>query len=134
MKDYDVLNELIPKTQELHRAIFDKGYEQGQKDILEQLHYEDCISRKAAIDAMIKLEQDDIKQYGCSIPEGFNSEPAIEALKGLLPVAPNKKIGKWIGDRCSNCGNERAWHGDNPKFCPDCGARMIESQESEDKE
>lgn len=32
MKDYVVLDELIPKTQELHRAIFDKGYEQGFKD------------------------------------------------------------------------------------------------------
>lgn len=28
-KDYEVLNELTFKTQELHRAIFDKGYEQG---------------------------------------------------------------------------------------------------------
>lgn len=32
MKNYDVLDELVPKTQELHRAIFDKGYEQGFKD------------------------------------------------------------------------------------------------------
>lgn len=36
MKDYSILDELVPKTQELHRAIFDKGYEQGQKDTLEQ--------------------------------------------------------------------------------------------------
>lgn len=36
MKDYVVLDDLIPKTRELHRAIFDKGYEQGQKDTLEQ--------------------------------------------------------------------------------------------------
>lgn len=36
MKDYSVLDELVPKTQELHRAIFDKGYEQGQKDISKQ--------------------------------------------------------------------------------------------------
>lgn len=28
MKNYDVLNKLVPKTQELHREIFDKGYEQ----------------------------------------------------------------------------------------------------------
>ena len=32
MKNYNVLNELVSKTQELHRAIFDKGYEQGFKD------------------------------------------------------------------------------------------------------
>lgn len=35
-KDYEILNELTSKTQELHRAIFDKGYEQAKKDILEQ--------------------------------------------------------------------------------------------------
>jgi len=32
MANYEVLDELIPKIQELHRAIFDKGYEQGFKD------------------------------------------------------------------------------------------------------
>lgn len=31
-KDYSILDELVPKTQELHRAIFDKGYEQGFND------------------------------------------------------------------------------------------------------
>lgn len=30
-KDYEVLSELIPKTQELHREIFDKGYTAGYK-------------------------------------------------------------------------------------------------------
>lgn len=30
-KDYEVLNELIPKTKELHREIFDKGYTAGYK-------------------------------------------------------------------------------------------------------
>lgn len=32
MKNYEVLNELVPKTQELHREIFDKGYKQGVND------------------------------------------------------------------------------------------------------
>lgn len=40
MKNYDVLNELVPKTQELHREIFDKGYEQGQTDILDKIKAE----------------------------------------------------------------------------------------------
>ena len=39
-KHYEVLNELIPKTQELHRAIFDKGYEQGKQDALAQIRAE----------------------------------------------------------------------------------------------
>lgn len=35
MKDYSALDELVPKTEELHRAIFDKGYEQGLEDAWE---------------------------------------------------------------------------------------------------
>ena len=42
MKNYDVLDELIPKTQELHRAIFDKGYEQGQADVLDKIKVAHC--------------------------------------------------------------------------------------------
>lgn len=34
-KDYSILDELVPKTQELHRAIFDKGYEQGYQKALD---------------------------------------------------------------------------------------------------
>lgn len=39
-KNYEVLNELVLKTQELHRAIFDKGYEQGQSDVLDNIRAE----------------------------------------------------------------------------------------------
>lgn len=44
---------------------------------------------------------------------------AAEALEG-------EKIGRWIEDKCSVCGEERAWYGYNPLYCPDCGARMEE--------
>ena len=48
-----------------------------------------------------------------------------ELLKQLkaLPSADRPK-GEWIGDRCSICGEERAWYGNQPNFCPDCGADM----------
>ena len=38
-KNYEVLNELVPKTQELHRAIFDKGYEQGRLHYIDNIPY-----------------------------------------------------------------------------------------------
>ena len=41
--------------------------------------------------------------------------------------------GHWIGDKCSACGEERAWYGCNPHWCPDCGAKMDESQSLFDK-
>ena len=37
---------------------------------------------------------------------------------------PERKKGKWISDKCSVCGAERVWYGDNPPYCPDCGADM----------
>ena len=42
-----------------------------------------------------------------------------EEIQRLMP-----KRGEWVGDRCSVCGEERAWYGQNPPFCPDCGAEM----------
>ena len=41
-KDYEVLNELTSKTQELHRSIFDKGYKQGFWDGKEEAANCDC--------------------------------------------------------------------------------------------
>lgn len=59
--------------------------------LLEQEPCEDCISRQSAIKAMLKIEQDDIEKYGCSIPEGFDSGPAINALNDLSSVTPEQK-------------------------------------------
>lgn len=55
---------------------------------LKQESCEDCISRQQAIDKMQELEDEDIKAYGCSIPEGFDGKRAIEALKALPSVQP----------------------------------------------
>lgn len=90
MKDYDVLNELVPKTQELHRAIFDKGYEQGQKDILEQLRYDDCISRQAVLNTLDKMDKalDDDRTV-----ENYK-ELLAECYKDLPIIMPTKKTGK----------------------------------------
>lgn len=44
----------------------------------------------------------------------------------LVNSLPSRKCGEWIGDKCSVCGEERAWYGCQPPFCPDCGAKMNE--------
>lgn len=49
---------------------------------------EDLISRDEAIDAMKKLYDEDLEAYGCEIPEMFNCDRAIEALKELPSVQP----------------------------------------------
>lgn len=90
----------------------------------------DCISRQSAIDALRKLREEDIEDYGCEIPEGFNQDHldrATFAIKQLPPIQP--KRGRWINGHCSEC-NEHApywcmastYHASN--FCPMCGADM----------
>ena len=53
-----------------------------------ETHACDCISRQAAIDAMIKLQTEDIEAYGASIPEGFDGDRAVAALKELPSAQP----------------------------------------------
>jgi len=62
-------------------------------------------------------------------------------IKALPCVNPQPKTGHWISHydedakegwyECDRCHTERAF---NTDFCPDCGARMIEPQESREKE
>lgn len=73
-------------------------------------------------------------------------KPCIDSAK---PVTPQPKTGHWItkiksdlwGDmwptnpKCSECGGEPFYFNTiyNYQFCPYCGSKMIEPQESEDK-
>jgi len=55
----------------------------------------------------------------------------------VTPQEPRK--GHWIDDKCSVCGkgtedliSSREWYkNEEPNFCPFCGAKMVEPQESE---
>lgn len=115
---------------------------------LEQEPSGDLISRQLAIDTMAKLEQEDIDTYGCSIPEGFDGERAIVALKQLPSVNPQEpKTGRWeyvqydynprLGNwHCSECRCvviecvDKEEKGGIPlyKYCPQCGAKMQEAE------
>lgn len=121
---------------------------------------EDCINRQEAINKMQELEDEDIKAYGCSIPEGFDGRRAIIALKTLQPVRskpkieklikmrdaiPKEKVGHWIHGICSECGkdgllestgeyvcNTFVYRVARSKYCPNCGIEM--KKEDEDNE
>jgi hypothetical protein len=75
---------------------------------LEQEQCTDMVSRDAMWDVLQRL-------YGT---EG----ELVEELMSLPPVLPMPKMGRWIKDKCSICGEERAWYGQNPPYCPDCGS------------
>ena len=98
-------------------------------EALEQQPCEDCISRQAVINCVTSNE--------------FRYK-IVEDIKTLPSVTPKEKTGKWIDDgfyaeghseivyRCSQCNHciiELSIEEYN--FCPNCGARMVEPQESE---
>ena len=68
----------------------------------------DCISREAALDL--------IADYDLSMGQ------VVKGIHALPSVTPQPKMGHWIKDKCSICGEERAWYGQNPPYCPDCGS------------
>lgn len=87
-----------------------------------------AVSRQEAIDAIRQLYLDLASQ-----------KAVIDLLKILPSVTPQPKTGHWddipkykdIAWQCSECGHFTTM---KPNFCADCGCRMVEPQESEDKE
>lgn len=99
---------------------------------LEQEPCGDAISRQAVLDAFWKLNVE--------LRPG-TIDAILNMINGMPPVNPQQKIGHWIvetGDRetgyggctmCSECSGEGYTEMD---YCPNCGAKMIEPQESEE--
>ena len=56
-------------------------------------------------------------------------------------IMPQPKTGQWIEDKCSACGKgvedlieSSEWYrNENPKYCPFCGLKLVNSQESEEQ-
>lgn len=100
---------------------------------LEQEPCEDTISRQAAIDAFERF----IHELGIE-DEPYNYGEMALSAKNVPPVTPKPKIGHWIvmdegfsPYECSECGTVEF---KKSKYCPNCGAKMIEPQERSDKE
>ena len=86
---------------------------------------DDCISRQAAIDMFQRLAYDDWNQ-GTSTTWANAYSEAVDMVRELPSVQPERKTGRWIEDGyynlptvCSYCGTEgkREW-----KYCPNCGS------------
>jgi hypothetical protein len=101
---------------------------------------DDLISRQEALNVVHKYFEHYLQ---------LNDDICLDGLRSLPSVTPKEKTGHWkpieydgyadgypVWDvwECSKCGLEH--NGDKESltaFCPDCGAKMIEPQESEDK-
>ena len=119
----DKRKERTVKVRDQHQIGDHGNYHRAMKN--------DLIKRQDAIDAMYRLEAEDIETYGCSIPEGFDSKPAIEALRALPSADPermvqvdNVKAGGLYGVFNGNCGWCKSYVEDNYTFCPYCGTRL----------
>jgi len=80
-------------------------------------------------------------QHQCLHEEIQETRKELEALKKDTQLIKDRLLSeKWTnGDRvCPCCGEDKfkdldadIWSDWQPKFCPNCGAKMIEPQESE---
>ncbi len=91
---------------------------------------DDAISRQAAIDTL-----DNTDKF-------MDEDRTVETYKALLKecyevlpsVTPKQKMGRWISsvndNTCSICGEHSLTYWKS-KFCPNCGAKMEESEDTE---
>lgn len=94
--------------------------EEQVMEVVEALKHQTCgdaVSRAEAIKAMNDLEQEDIEQYGCHIPEGFDGKRAIEALQSLPSVALS-------AEPCEDAVNRQAVN-ELQKYRYNCGDTTI---------
>ena len=91
---------------------------------------EDAISRQAAIDVVHEY----FEKY-----LNLNDDICLDGIRSLPSVTPEQKMGHWINyqkniwiyAQCSECGTVQDT---KTNYCPNCGAKMVEPQESEDNE
>ena len=108
---------------------------------MKQQPCEDAISREQAIKTAIEAADDWDGGYNLT-----RADIIEKAIKTLPSVTPQPKMGHWIEQIdheencrtliCSNCDRPALHDGDSiwkHKFCPYCGARMIEPQERSEK-
>lgn len=111
-------------SQEQYRADLQSAFDCGKASA----DCEDAISRQAAR----KIILDEF--------EGWPTDEEVAQLKRLtkqideLPsVTPKQKMGHWIhfawSDDCSECGWSTGKYESPTKYCPNCGAKMGESEE-----
>ena len=70
------------------------------------------------------MEQNKVVDTEQIYSNGMEFVPIFRMKQWFEHLPSAEKTGKWIGDKCSVCGEERAWYGCNPSYCPDCGCRM----------
>jgi len=68
---------------------------------------DDTISRQAAIDALRKLREEDIEDYGCEIPEGFNQDHLDRATFAIKQL-PSAQLSTNLAEVGTDCISRQA--------------------------
>lgn len=135
---------------------WNKEFTEALTGILEQEPCTDAISRQAALALTDELKDDLPDDDRLSDMVMSHNEGVLEyqtKLSLLPPVTPAEKVGRWIMPvqddgmsdpiyyqvRCSECGfdlDPQTWHQElyqfgADKFCPNCGAKMVDLHKSE---
>ena len=145
--DYE--NEIADLQNRLDIAEYDKERWKEKVTVLEEKMKslstepcEDAISRHDAIRLADELKDDlpDDEQMADIVTAHNEGISEYQTKLSLLPsVIPKQKMGRWlkvddeepIAYDCSECG---AMVSRRYRFCPDCGAKMVELQEGSEKE
>ena len=135
--EFERIKEIMPVTPNGYKRYEEHKIVLQLIEALEQQPCEDCISRQAVLEGIAEW-----------VADGYaDSEADISYISSLvthLPsVTPKGKTGAWVPIdeephevyECNACGwllydEDRT----DFKYCPNCGAKMVEPQESEDKE
>lgn len=133
----------FPTYEEMGKKVAEKALDEflyNGKSIREWMQIissEDAISRQAVLNVI---------NSNCIYENEYNltAKHIKDAVKQLPPVTQEPKIGHWIvyaeltgeweGTKkyaCDKCGEKVGVFKSN--YCPNCGAKMVEPQESEDK-
>lgn len=108
----------------------------------------DLISRQAVLDTISELNA--ISFYEAQEDSKECYHEIRQAVENMQPITPQPKTGHWIEHpeietstpeylmfyECSECGDKQCFCKSDihkKRFCSNCGAKMVEPQESEDK-
>ena len=110
---------------------------------------EDTISRQAVLGYIVNdLELGD-EENGADLERKMELQSSYDYIASLPSVQPKVKIGEWVSEKvdgedwkgckrqyyqpisCSKCHSPNHY---KSIYCPNCGARMVKPQESEDEE
>ena len=98
-----------------------------------ELESEDAISRQAVQIELNKCEVIDVRDENDNLVGYYNADTVDSIVRNLPPVTPNQKMGHWIkvddeepiAYDCSECV---AMVSRRYRFCPDCGAKMEDTE------